>query len=98
LKCALPRMNRALSSQANRTLRGQIEEYRAEGRVYSLKEAVGIIVPLAVELAERHAAGESLFVHPGSIAMNRDGDWYVSPVLGQRAPSSPKDKACLAPE
>lgn len=92
-------MNRALSShQANRTLRGQIEEYRSGGRAHTLKEAVGIIVPLAVELAERHAAGEHLFVHPGSIAMNRDGDWYVSPVLGQRAPASPKDKACLAPE
>jgi hypothetical protein len=91
-------MNRALSSQANRTLRGQIEEYHAGGRIHSLKEAVGIIVPLAVELAERHAAGESLFVHPGSIAMNRDGDWYVSPVLGQRAPASAKDKACQAPE
>jgi hypothetical protein len=92
-------MNRALSThQANRTLRGQIEDYRSSGRVHSLKEAVGIIVPLAVELAERHSAGESFFVHPGSIAMNRDGDWYVSPVLGQRAPASAKDKACLAPE
>lgn len=92
-------MNRALASQQqNRTLRGQIEEYRSGGHLHSLNEAVGIIVPLAVELAERHAAGESLFVHPSSIAMNRDGDWYVSPVLGQRAPASARDKACLAPE
>lgn len=63
-----------------------------------MKEAVGIIVPLAVELAQRHAAGEQLYVHPSSIVPDGSGGWHVEADLGQRAPSNAKDKACMAPE
>ena len=40
------------------SLRAKMEEARSRGTLHTLKETVGIIVPLAVEIAERHAAGE----------------------------------------
>jgi eukaryotic-like serine/threonine-protein kinase len=92
-------MTRVSSGPASaRTLRSQIEERRAQGRLHSLKETVGIIVPLAVELAQRHAAGETFYLHPSSIVSTGPGAWHLSPTLSQRAPAHPKDKACMAPE
>jgi hypothetical protein len=84
--------------QASRSLRVQIEERRVKGKTHTLQEAVGIVVPLAVELAQRHAAGELLFVHPSSIEADSAGDFHVSPSLARLAPVLPRDKACLAPE
>jgi hypothetical protein len=81
-----------------KTLRAKIEDYRSQGGVHSVKEAVGIIVPLAVELANQHAQGALLLVHPSSITRSPDGAWHVSPVLARTVPVLPRDRACLAPE
>jgi eukaryotic-like serine/threonine-protein kinase len=80
------------------TLRAHMEEARAEGGALTLRRAVGIIVPLAVEIADRHAAGETLFVHPSSVMADEQGRFHISPELALRAPTLPRDKACLAPE
>jgi eukaryotic-like serine/threonine-protein kinase len=75
-----------------------MEEVRAQGSRFTLKQAVGIIVPLSVELADRHAAGEALFVHPSSVVVDDLGHYHIDPELARSMPSLPRDKACLAPE
>jgi eukaryotic-like serine/threonine-protein kinase len=75
-----------------------MEEARAGGGALTLKAAVGIIVPLAVEIADRHAAGETLFVHPSSVVADDHGHFHISAELALRPPTLPRDKACLAPE
>src|SRR4051812_38364093 len=92
-------MTRAPSGPlAQNTLRAELDERRAKGTAHTLKEAVGLIVPLAVELAQRHGAGERLFLHPSSVVIDDTGTAHVSSALARRAPTSPKDLACVAPE
>ncbi len=80
------------------TLRARLEEARSHGRPATLREAIHIIVPLAVEIAERHDVGDTLYVHPSSIALGDDGSYHVAPELALMAPTLPRDKACMAPE
>ncbi len=80
------------------TLRARLEEVRARGERLNLKQAVGIVVPLCVEVAEMHRAGHRLFVHPSSLVENQYGFYNVSPELAARSPVLPRDKSCLAPE
>jgi hypothetical protein len=63
-----------------------------------LDETISIVVPLAVELAQRHASGEALYVNPSSVSRGDGGAFVVDPELSQRPPSLPRDRACLAPE
>src|SRR4051812_32057687 len=63
LKCGPSSMNRVARAAAIApSLRSHIEARRSQGALFSLREAVGIIVPLAVELAEYHRAGHTFFV------------------------------------
>ncbi len=55
-------------------------------------------MPLAVETAQRHAAGMWFYVHPSSIVHVQNGRFQISLDLGQQLPTSPRDRACLAPE
>jgi len=64
----------------------------------NLKQAVGIVVPLCVEVANLHRAGHRLFVHPSSLVENEYGFYNVSLELTSRPPVLPRDRACLAPE
>ncbi len=80
------------------TLRAHFEQLRAQGTTCTLEETVGFLVPLAVELSQRHAAGETLFVNPSSISLGENGSFRVDPGLSQIAPTLPRDRACLAPE
>lgn len=80
------------------TLRAKIEELRATGKPFTLRQAIGIIVPICVEAADRHAAGESLLLHPSSIALDDLGHYSIAPGLSSQPPVLPRDKACLAPE
>jgi eukaryotic-like serine/threonine-protein kinase len=63
----------------------------------SLEEAVAVLVPVCMDLNERHARGERLYVHPSAIAPGADGLARLDP---QRAllPTQTSDKHCLAPE
>ncbi len=79
------------------TLRARLEELRAQREVFALSEAIACVVPLCVSAAERHAAGEMLFVHPSSIR-DAGGQWVVDPSLAVQPPLLPRDKSCMAPE
>ncbi len=80
------------------TLRALLEQLRGQSTSLSLTQTVGIIVPLCVELAERHAAGEHIYVTPSSLMRANTGRYHLHPDLAQRAPTLPRDRACLAPE
>jgi eukaryotic-like serine/threonine-protein kinase len=80
------------------TLREKLDHLRAEGRPMSMAEAVGVIVPLSVELAQRHEEGEHTHVHPSAIVLDEHGDTRVDPELAGEPPVHPGDRACLAPE
>jgi hypothetical protein len=63
----------------------------------SLDEAVAVLVPVLLDLNERHARGERLYVHPSAIAPGSDGLARLDPSLAV-VPTQPLDKHCLAPE
>lgn len=63
----------------------------------SVEEAVAIIVPVCLDLQERHGRGERLFVHPSAIAPGADGLARLHPQLAS-PPTHPADQCCLAPE
>ena len=79
------------------TLRTLIEARRAEGRRFSLDEAIAIIVPLCLDLKQRHDRGERLYVHPGCIAPGGDGLARLAKELAV-VPTNARDRMCLAPE
>jgi len=79
------------------TLRSRIDALRTAGRPLDVAHAVGILVPLAVELADQHRQGYQFFVYPGALYEGQDGNFHAS---GQSAqpPLDPRDLACLPPE
>ncbi len=79
------------------TLRALLDARRNEGRRMSLDEAVAVIVPVCLDLQERHARGERLYVHPSGIAPGADGLARLNPKLAI-VPTNQHDKHCLAPE
>lgn len=79
------------------SLRARLEELRAQGQVFLISDAIGIVVPLCLAAAERHAAGERLYLHPSAVRQ-LDGRWTVDPNLAVSPPTLPRDKSCLAPE
>jgi hypothetical protein len=80
------------------TLRSEMEARRAAGNRFTVREALAVIVPLCTELAQRHAKGEALFVHPSSLGFSRGGNAVVLDERAHQPPSLPRDKVCLAPE
>jgi hypothetical protein len=80
------------------SLRARLEELRSRGTPLNLKQAVGIVVPLCVQLAELHRAGQKLFLHPSMLIEDQYGFFQVSPAHAQQPPLLPRDKACLPPE
>jgi eukaryotic-like serine/threonine-protein kinase len=80
------------------TLRARVEELRAQSTLLNLRQALAIIVPVAVEVAERHTRGELLYIHPSSLLADELGNYHVAPELAAKPPTLPRDKACLAPE
>jgi hypothetical protein len=79
------------------TLREAIEVRRLRNQRFSLREAVGIIVPLTTSIAQLHATGATFFVHPSAIDHGNAGT-EIAPEAAALAPSHDRDKACLAPE
>src|SRR5262245_5912206 len=79
------------------TLRGLIDARRGEGKTLSIDESVAILVPLCLDLKERHARGERVYVHPSGIAPGPDGLAKLQPRLAV-VPQNPRDKQCIAPE
>lgn len=85
------------SSAPADSLRAEMDARRAAGDKYSIREALGILVPLCTHLAELHAAGKTLQVSPSSLRRTDMGLEIVEG-LAHAAPSLPRDRACLAPE
>src|SRR4051812_36287414 len=79
------------------TFRSLLDARRSEGRRLSLDDAIAVLVPVCTDLKERHARGETLFVHPSAIAKGPDGLMRVQTALAT-APKDAKDRASLAPE
>ena len=79
------------------SLRARMEELRSRGGRLSLKQAVGIVVPLCVQAAERTRGGQVLFVHPSSLLEDSMGFFRIDPTLAKNPPILPRDRACLAP-
>jgi hypothetical protein len=79
------------------SLRSLLDARRAEGRRLSLDEAIAIAVPVCLDLQERHARGEKMYVYPSAITASPDGLARLQPNLAG-PPSHPPDKHCLAPE
>jgi eukaryotic-like serine/threonine-protein kinase len=75
-----------------------MDRRRGMGVAFTLKEAVAIVVPLCVELAEHHARGERMFVHPSSIVLAGGVYPKVASELAAAPPQGARDRACLAPE
>jgi hypothetical protein len=80
------------------TLRARLEELRSRGTRLNLRQTVGIAVPLCVQLAELHRAGQKLFVNPSTLVEDAYGFYQISSELAQKPPLLPRDKACLPPE
>jgi eukaryotic-like serine/threonine-protein kinase len=85
-------------TQPAQALRSEMERRRAQGRAFSIKEAVNIIVPLCLEAAQRHDRGERLFLHPSCIVLTGTGQLQIAAELASSPPSMERDRACLAPE
>jgi len=85
------------SSVVPGSLRAEMEARRAAGSRFSLKESIAIVVPLCVQLAELHAQGKTLYLHPSSIGYV-EGQAGVLEGRTGTAPTLPRDRACLAPE
>ena len=76
-----------------------MEARRAAGETFSVKEAMGIVVPLCTQLAGLHAQGKTLFIHPSSLRYAaKNGVADVAEERAHAAPTLPRDRACLAPE
>jgi hypothetical protein len=81
-----------------KTLRADLDQLRSVGKTLSLHQTLAILVPLAVETAQRHAAGMRFYVHPTAIVRAHNGLYQISIDVAQQVPVSPRDRACLAPE
>ena len=74
-----------------------MDSRRAAGTRLALDDAVAAIVPVCLDLKERHARGELHWVHPSAIATGPDGLFRLNPELAT-PPTDPRDRAALAPE
>src|ERR1051325_2950098 len=79
------------------TFRAIMYQRVSEGGRMSLDDAIAVIVPLCTDLKERHARGESFWVHASAVARGPDGLFRLEPSLAV-PPKDAKDKAALAPE
>ena len=95
-----PALQGASSTQSippTQTLRDLLVARRVERRRMSIEEAIAVIVPVCLDLRDRHARGERLFVHPSAIAPGADGLARLNSALSVM-PTHLHDKYCVAPE
>lgn len=85
-------------STLDNTLRAHLDQLRSGGKTLSLHQAIAILVPIAVEAAQRHAAGMRFYVHPSAVVHIQNGQYQIWFEQAQQMPPTPRDRACLAPE
>ncbi len=88
---AAPSGSQTASIPPNVTLRALLDARRNEGRRMSVEEAIAVIVPVCLDLKERHDRGERLYVHPSAIAPGADGLAKLNAKLAV-VPTNPNDK------
>jgi hypothetical protein len=86
-----------LAGASGSTLRSLFDARFASGQRFSLGEAIGMFVPLCLDLKAHHDRGERLYVHPGCIVAGPDGLPRLEPRLAV-VPTHPRDRLCTAPE
>src|SRR6185436_12506396 len=79
------------------SLRAEMDARRAKGERFSVKDALGVVVPLCTQLATLHGEGKTLFVHPSTLKFH-GGTIDVVDERAHTPPTLPRDRACLAPE
>ncbi len=92
-----PRAKGEKSAPQTASFRALLEARRNEGRSLTLDDAIAIIVPVCLDLKERHERGERLFVHPSAITKSADGLMRLNTALAS-PPTVPRDRAAMAPE
>ncbi|MCU0691010.1 MAG: hypothetical protein MUF54_06375, partial [Polyangiaceae bacterium] len=80
------------------SLRADIEKRRAHGDLYSVREVVAILVPLATELIARHERGETFRLTPSNIRFEVGSPTSLIAQHAAGPPELPRDRACMAPE
>ncbi len=93
-----PPFDPAPAPQGIVTLRTLLSGRQSKGERFKLGEVVAIVVPICTELAQLHAKGEAVFVHPGSIGAGPDGVPRLVPQLAKTRPTAARDLAAIAPE
>jgi len=82
---------------SSNSLRATIEARRAQGERFTLAEATALLVPLCIDLAQRHDDGSTFFLSPSSVLLSGSTPG-LDPASARALPTLPRDKACLAPE
>src|SRR5258708_6152579 len=80
------------------SLRDLITQRQQSGQRFHLPEVVAIVVPICTDLAQRHARGETVYVHASSIGAGLDGTPRLVAQLARRKPKHPSDLVAIAPE
>ncbi len=95
---ALSAVSATPSPQNVTTLRALIDERVQSGQRFKLTEVVAIIVPICAEVAQLHARGEPVYLHPSSIGAGPDGTPHLIAELARSKPAPGRDAAAIAPE
>lgn len=82
---------------SGKSFRTLLENRQAEGRRFTLDDAIAVLVPVCVDLKARHDRGEKVYLHPSAIVQGADGLMMLNPSLAVM-PTHPRDRAALAPE
>ncbi|MEO6575935.1 MAG: hypothetical protein ABIP89_18930, partial [Polyangiaceae bacterium] len=83
--------------QPGQTLRALIDELRKQRQTIRLDDAIAIVVPLCLDLKERHQKGERIYVHPSCVVGGPNGLARIEPTRAL-VPTNPRDRSCTAPE
>ncbi len=80
-----------------KSFRQIFDGHRGPGGALSLEHAIIAVVPLCLELKQRHERGEKLYVHASCIVAGADGAATIDTSKAV-VPTNAKDRACTAPE
>lgn len=79
------------------SLREAIEIKRVRGELFSLRDAVAIVVPLCTHLHESHQSGKTFFVYPSVLVHGKAGT-ELDLKAASGLPAHDRDRAAIAPE
>jgi eukaryotic-like serine/threonine-protein kinase len=84
--------------QSATSLRAELDRRRTARAPVPLPTAIEWIVPLTLEVAEIHAQGYGLILHPANLEQNDAGRFSLASDAVANPPATPQDRACLPPE